>query len=199
MAKDPGYFMYFPGNYRWSSAFINMIGSAPYGGSEFGELHKIGTLLKDKGARGRRRRGSTRARRWPTACARYAEKFEGAGHRHSAAARLSARVQLLPDGRALPHAQGREGARRSTSTGVQCFHRFAKLTDVNIELVEVPFEGGSLPGLFRARAEREIAAHAVRRVLRRPRRHQGDPVHARRARSHQARHLGARHGRPGHG
>ena len=48
MAKDPSYFMYFPGNYRWSAAFVNMIGSAPYGGSEFGELHKIGRLLKDK-------------------------------------------------------------------------------------------------------------------------------------------------------
>ena len=44
--KDPPYFMYFPGNYRWSAAFINMLGSAPYGGSEIGELHKIGTLLK---------------------------------------------------------------------------------------------------------------------------------------------------------
>ena len=46
--KDPPYFMYFPGNYRWSAAFINMISSAPYGGSEIGELHKIGTLLKGK-------------------------------------------------------------------------------------------------------------------------------------------------------
>src|SRR5712691_180132 len=46
--KDPPYFMYFPGNYRWSAAFINMLSSAPYGGSEIGELHKIGTLLKGK-------------------------------------------------------------------------------------------------------------------------------------------------------
>ena len=27
--KDPAYFMYFPGNYRWSSAFINIMSSAP--------------------------------------------------------------------------------------------------------------------------------------------------------------------------
>ena len=39
--KDPPYFMYFPGNYRWSAAFINMLSSGPYGGSEIGELHKI--------------------------------------------------------------------------------------------------------------------------------------------------------------
>ena len=48
MAKDPSYFMYFPGNYRWSWASVNMIGSAAYGGADFGELHKIGRLLKDK-------------------------------------------------------------------------------------------------------------------------------------------------------
>ena len=52
MTQDPTYFMYFPGNYRWSAAFINMIGSAPYGGSDFGELHKIGRLLKGKGKKG---------------------------------------------------------------------------------------------------------------------------------------------------
>ena len=44
--KKDTYFMYFPGNYRWSAAFVNMIGSASYGGSEMGELHKIGQLLK---------------------------------------------------------------------------------------------------------------------------------------------------------
>ena len=49
--KDPPYFMYFPGNYRWSAGFINMLGSGPYGGSDIGELHKIGALLKGKSAR----------------------------------------------------------------------------------------------------------------------------------------------------
>ena len=33
-------------------------------------------------------------------------------------------------------------------TAVQCFQRHAKLTDVRIEVVEVPFQGGSLPGYF---------------------------------------------------
>ena len=46
--KDPAYFMYFPGNYRWSSAFINILSAAPYGGSEISELYKIGAQLKDK-------------------------------------------------------------------------------------------------------------------------------------------------------
>ena len=58
MAKPDSYFMYFPGNYRWSAAFINMLGCAPYGGSDIGELHKIGQLLQGKGRR--RRRGVVR-------------------------------------------------------------------------------------------------------------------------------------------
>ncbi|HET7158913.1 MAG TPA: hypothetical protein VFI62_07945, partial [Burkholderiales bacterium] len=49
MSKDDSYFMYFPGNYRWSAAFINMMGSAAYGGSDICELHQIGRLLKGKG------------------------------------------------------------------------------------------------------------------------------------------------------
>ena len=27
------YFMYFPGNYRWSAAFVNMLGRGSYGGA----------------------------------------------------------------------------------------------------------------------------------------------------------------------
>ena len=33
-------------------------------------------------------------------------------------------------------------------TAVDCFHQFVALTDVKIEIVEVPFEGKSLPGYF---------------------------------------------------
>ena len=29
MSTAPKYFMYFPGNYRWSAAFVNMLGTAP--------------------------------------------------------------------------------------------------------------------------------------------------------------------------
>jgi hypothetical protein len=30
MTKTPKYFVYFPGNYRWSAAFVNMLGRAAY-------------------------------------------------------------------------------------------------------------------------------------------------------------------------
>ena len=144
--KDPPYFMYFPGNYRWSAAFINMISSAPYGGSEIGELHKIGTLLKgkapdDDGA-------------WFDACVTvadgvraYAEKFEAgnfrpsAGHAYLRACnyyQMAERFRTPKDKKALDAFQA----------GVDCFHRFIGLTDVKIEKVEVPFVDGSLPGYF---------------------------------------------------
>ncbi|MGH8702775.1 MAG: hypothetical protein ACREVR_16870, partial [Burkholderiales bacterium] len=80
--KEPAYFMYFPGNYRWSAAFINMIGSIAYGGAEMGELHKIGRMLRDKGPED--------DEAWFRACVKvadgvraYAGKWDKSGHRHA--------------------------------------------------------------------------------------------------------------------
>ena len=144
--KDPPYFMYFPGNYRWSAAFINMISSAPYGGSEIGELHKIGTMLKDKAPED--------DEAWFDACVKvadgvraYAGKFADGNYKPAAAHaylracnyyQMAERFRTPKDDRAL-------GAFRR---GVECFHRFIKLTDVKIEIVEVPFVDGKLPGYF---------------------------------------------------
>ncbi|HSN39778.1 MAG TPA: prolyl oligopeptidase family serine peptidase [Burkholderiales bacterium] len=146
MAKEPAYFMYFPGNYRWSAGFINMLSSAPYGGSEIGELHKIGSMLKDKAPED--------DEAWFDACVRVADgvrahaaKFEQGGYRHSAAHaylracnyyQMGERFRTPKDGKALD----------AFRAGVECFHRHAALTDLKIEIVEIPFEGGSLPGYF---------------------------------------------------
>jgi cephalosporin-C deacetylase-like acetyl esterase len=143
MAKD-SYFMYFPGNYRWSAAFINMLGSAPYGGSDIGELHKIGQLLKE--------RGPEDDEAWFDACVKvadgvraHAESYERGSHRHSAAHaylracnyyQMAERFRTPKDERALAVYR----------TAVSCFHRHAALGDLAIEIVEVPFEGKSLPG-----------------------------------------------------
>jgi dienelactone hydrolase len=144
--KAPPYFMYFPGNYRWSSAFINMMGSAAYGGSDIGELHKIGTLLKNAAPED--------DNAWFGACAKvadgvraHAEGFEKNGHRVSAAAaylrachyyQMAERFRTPKDELAL----------KIFKQGVDCFHRHAKLTDVKIEIVEVPMGNESLPGYF---------------------------------------------------
>src|SRR5258705_13736967 len=144
--KDPPYFMYFPGNYRWSAAFINMLGSAPYGGSEIGELHKIGALLKGKAPED--------DEAWFDACSKvadggrgYADRFDKGGHHHAASHaflracnyyQMAERFRTPKDKKALS----------AFKNGVDCFHRFTKLTDVKIEIVEVPFKDGSLPGYF---------------------------------------------------
>ncbi len=144
--KDPAYFMYFPGNYRWSAAFVNMIGSIAYGGAEMGELHKIGRLLKGKAPED--------DEAWFDACARvadgvraYAEKWDKRGHRYSAAHaylracnyyQMAERFRTPKDQRALD----------AFRKGVECFHRHAVLTDVKIEIVDVPYQGKSLPGYF---------------------------------------------------
>ncbi|HVY59538.1 MAG TPA: prolyl oligopeptidase family serine peptidase [Xanthobacteraceae bacterium] len=146
MPDNPKYFMYFPGNYRWSAAFVHMLGRANYGGADISELHKIGRLLQGK------RADDDEA--WFDACLRVAdevrgraERFEAEGHPISAAAfylrachyyHMGERFRTPKDARALD----------AYRTGVNSFHRFAKLTDVEIEIVEVPFAGGSLPGYF---------------------------------------------------
>jgi dienelactone hydrolase len=145
-AKEPPYFMYFPGNYRWSAGFINMLGSAAYGGADIGELHKIGVLLKGKGAED--------DNAWFDACVKvadsvrgYAEKFEAGGHRFSAAHaylracnyyQMAERFRTPKDDKALAVFRA----------GVNCFQKHARLTDVKIEVVEIPYEGQSLPGYF---------------------------------------------------
>jgi len=142
----PKYFMYFPGNYRWSSAFVNMMGSAAYGASDISELHKIGRLLHGKGAED--------DEAWFDACVRVADEVRGHGDRFrasehpvSAAAfylRASHYYQMGERFRTPKDAKALDAFRQ----GVDCFHQFAALTDVKIEKVEVPFEDGSLPGYF---------------------------------------------------
>jgi dienelactone hydrolase len=144
--KDPAYFMYFPGNYRWSAAFINMIGSIAYGGAEIGELHKIGSALKGK--------APDDDQAWFDACVKvadgvraYAEKWDKAGHRHSAAhayLRACNYYQMAERFRTPKDKIGLAAYRK----GVDCFQRHTKLTDLEIDIVEVPYEKGSLPGYF---------------------------------------------------
>ncbi|HET9663279.1 MAG TPA: prolyl oligopeptidase family serine peptidase [Burkholderiales bacterium] len=146
MGKEPAYFMYFPGNYRWSAAFINMMGSIAYGGAEIGELHKIGSMLKGKAPED--------DAAWFDACVKvadgvrgHAEKWDQAGHRHAAAhayLRACNYYQMAERFRTPKDKIGLDTYR----TGVDCFHRHAALTDVKIEIVEVPFADGSLPGYF---------------------------------------------------
>jgi dienelactone hydrolase len=146
MNETPKYFMYFPGNYRWSSAFVNMLGMATYGGSDISEVHKIGRMLEGK--------APDDDQAWFDACVTVAaevrargETFRASGHPVSAAgfyARAAHYFQMAERFRTPKDAAALDAFRQ----GVDCFHAFIGLTDVKIEIVEVPFEGGSLPGYF---------------------------------------------------
>ena len=144
--KEPAYFMYFPGNYRWSAGFINMLSSAPYGGSEIGELHKIGRMLKDQAPED--------DEAWFAACVKvadgvrgYAEKFDQSGHRVSAAHAYLRACNYYQMGERFRTPKDKK-ALAAFRAGVECFHRHAAFTDVKIEIAEVPFKDGSLPGYF---------------------------------------------------
>src|SRR5215510_7915352 len=146
MSNSPKYFMYFPGNYRWSAAYVNMLGRGAYGGAEISELHKIGRMLEGKAA--------DDDEAWFSAFVRvadevrgHAERFRASGHPVSAASfylrachyyQMGERFRTPKDQRALD----------AYRTAVDCFHQFVALTNVKIEIVEVPFEGKSLPGYF---------------------------------------------------
>lgn len=146
MPETPKYFMYFPGNYRWSAAFVNMLGMAPYGGSDISEVHKIGRLLEG--------RAPDDDQAWFDACVKVAEEvrargdaFRASGHPVSAAAFYARAAHYFQMGERFRTPKDRP-ALEAFRQGVECFHAFIGLTDVKIEIVEVPFEGGSLPGYF---------------------------------------------------
>src|SRR5271169_1434430 len=144
MSNAPKYFMYFPGNYRWSAAFVNMLGTAPFGGVDISELHKIGRMLDGKGGED--------DEAWFDACVKVADTVRGQAEQFekfpaSASAfylraahyyQMGERFRTPKDKRAVD----------AYRTSVECFHRFVALSGANIEIVDVPFEGNKLPGYF---------------------------------------------------
>ncbi len=141
--KDPSYFLYFPGNYRWSAAILSMLSSAPWGGADISEVHKIGHLLT--GAEP----GDDDA--WFEACVKVADQvrahaktYENAGYHHAAAPFYLRACKYYQMGERFRTPKDRK-ALELYQLSVECFHRFAELGDARLEIVEVPYEGGSLP------------------------------------------------------
>src|SRR6202161_4618924 len=146
MANAPKCCMYFPGNYRWSAAFVNMLGTAPFGGVDMSELHKIGRMLEGK--------SGDDDEAWFDACVKVADTVRGqaekfrAGNYPMAAApfylrachyyQMGERFRTPKDARALD----------AYRISVECFHQFVALSGAKIEIVDVPFEGKMLPGYF---------------------------------------------------
>lgn len=144
--KDPPYFMYFPGNYRWSAAMLSMLSTAAWGGADINEVHRIGRILTSAGA--------TTDEAWFDACLAVAnevraqaERFDRGGYPHAAAPtylrackyyQMGERFRTPKDAPAL-------AAYRAS---IECFHCFAALHDAKIDAVEIPCDGGSLPAYF---------------------------------------------------
>ena len=138
--------LYFPDDHRWSANVSWVLGAAPFGGADIAEVHRVGRVL-------RTRLGDDDAwfTEWTELGDRLMQRAEVAeemGHPISAAnAYLRAchylqtadRVRFPKDELAL------DVYRRS----VDCFHRYAALTDTpSVERVEISFEQASLPGYF---------------------------------------------------
>ncbi len=147
--KAPPYFMYFPDNYRWSAAMLGMLSTAGWGGSDINEVDKIGRLLKGKGATV----GDDEA--WFGACVSVAEevraharRYESTGHRYAAAPFYLRACKYYQMGERFRTPKD-DNALAAYRDSIDCFHRFAALSsEFRIEVVEVPYEGGSLPGYF---------------------------------------------------
>jgi dienelactone hydrolase len=155
--KSANWFTYFPEDYRWSSAVSGILGSAPWGGSDIGEVDRVCRPLRQalgndeawfEAWRAEGELQQTRAR-----------EADERGRRITAAAaylragnyfQMAERFRTPKDKRALD----------AYRAGVECFHRFARLTErPRIEIVEIPYQGGSLPGYF---------VHAENTALSRP-------------------------------
>ncbi|MBO0889932.1 MAG: prolyl oligopeptidase family serine peptidase [Acidothermales bacterium] len=144
-AKDLS-FNYFPDNYRWSHGLLIALNTAPWGGAEIGEVHRVGLELRDKV-------GDDVA--WFRAWAAEAAKVEKAGrdrqssgHGRSAAKYLYRAANYYHVGERFMQPKTAESD-AAYKSGVACFRDAAALTDRPlIEPVEIPYEDTSLPALF---------------------------------------------------
>jgi hypothetical protein len=138
-------FLYFPENYRWSHGFLVALSSAPWGGCEIGEIHRIGLRLRDHVGD-----DNSWFREW-TDEAQVVEQAGrshlGEGRRATAATYLFRAANYYHVGERFlqPKSQGLEAYQR----GVDCFRDAASLIRrPRIEHVEVPYENSSLPAIF---------------------------------------------------
>ena len=144
--KAPNYFMYFPENYRWSAEMMAILSAAPYGGPEIAEIDRAGRKLRGHVGDDNMwfsvmsEEGEVLDRR-----ARAADDHER---------KLTAAACYLRACSLYQHAEHfrqpkDEAALRVFRRSLECFRRYAELTDSpHIELVDVPFAGGAFPAIF---------------------------------------------------
>jgi len=148
--KEPQWFMYYPGpesiNYRWSSAMMGILSAQPWLGSEMSEVDRVGRRLRPH-------LGDDEAwfREWRQLgedTHKLARDAEAAGHQLTAAGAYLRACSYYQWGERFRIPKD-ELALETFRTSIECFHRFAELTDEpEIEIVDVPCEDGTLAGLL---------------------------------------------------
>jgi dipeptidyl aminopeptidase/acylaminoacyl peptidase len=146
VADAPKPFTYFPDNYRWSQQMRSIIGTSMFGGSDIAEVDRVARALHGKA-------GDDEA--WFEAWKEEADLLrkravEAEGKRH----RVTAASNYLRACYYYQHADHfrqpkDEAALRIFRQSLDCFRKFSELTDrPRIEIVELPFAGGSFPAYF---------------------------------------------------
>lgn len=140
------WFTYYPEDYRWSSAVGSMIGAAVMGACDMGEIDRAARKLKNRlgdddawFAEWRQLGDEVRA---------LGEAAEASGHKYSAASFYLRACCYYQWGERFRTPKD-EAALEAYRTAVECFHKYVEFNDrPRIEIVEVPYEGASLPGYF---------------------------------------------------
>ncbi len=139
-------FRYFPNDYRWSHGLLIGLNSAPWGGAEIGEVHRIGLRLMG-------REGDDEA--WFAEWSAEAAKVEAIGR-----ARLAAGYQRTASAYLLRAANyylvGERFLTPKTAASnviyqraVDCFRDAVNLPgSPKIEHVQIPYEGTTLPAIL---------------------------------------------------
>lgn len=145
MSNEDLSYKYFPEDYRWSHGVLIGLNSAPWGGAEIGEVHRIGLRLRSH-------MGDDTAwfREWACEAGTVeatGRKLLAEGRRASAATYLLRAANYYHVGERFlqPKSEGLDTYRR----GVDCFRDAAQLMRrPRIEHVEIPYEGATLPGIL---------------------------------------------------
>ena len=144
--QKASWFTYFPEDYRWSAAICDMLSASEMGGSDIGEVDRAGRRLRDRV--GDDEAWFTEFRRLGDEVRAIAEDAEKAGHGLSAASAYLRACCYYQWGERFRTPKD-EAALDTFKTAVDCFGKFASLTDrPRIEAIDVPYEGSSLPGYF---------------------------------------------------
>jgi len=153
----------FPGNFQWSNATLVCKGMAPYGAVALEEIERICERLKS--------RGPHDADAWWQEWCAEAERNEkladaAAGEGRDAAAGnhyLRAGNYYYTGERFVPPGDRKLGIYRKA---LRCFKEGLKRRHPEIEFVEVPYEGKTLPSYFmKSRASNENTGRALTVVL----------------------------------